>query len=84
MKSKPFAEQDIKTIISETIAYAETNICRRNACCFIFGETSENDNCNCCDNCLHPKPKNGRKRIYSNIAVYHQELKQQFKDKHIN
>jgi len=84
MKSKPFAEQEIsKQLLAETIAYAETNICRRKHLLFYFGETYENDNCNCCDNCLHPKLKMEGKEYIQILLSTIQELKQQFKDKHI-
>ncbi len=57
MKGKPVAEQEIgKQLLSETVGYAETSVCRRRVLLNYFGEKYESDNCNSCDNCLHPKP----------------------------
>ncbi len=58
MEGKPVAEQDIgRQLLQETAAYAETSVCRRKMLLHYFGETYEQDNCNNCDNCLHPKTK---------------------------
>ena len=84
MKNKPFSEQEIsKQLLSETIAYAETNLCRRKHLLFYFGETYENENCGCCDNCLHPKLKMEGKEYVQILLSTIKELKQQYKDKHI-
>lgn len=56
MKGKPVAEQEIgKQLLLETVAYAETSVCRRKMLLHYFGEKYEQENCNSCDNCLHPK-----------------------------
>lgn len=56
MKGKPVAEQEIgKQLLNETVAYAETSVCRRRVLLHYFGEMYDQDNCNSCDNCLHPK-----------------------------
>ena len=58
MEGKPVAEQDIgRQLLQETAAYAETSVCRRKMLLHYFGEAYEKDNCNNCDNCLHPKTK---------------------------
>lgn len=57
MKGKPVAEQEIgKQLLTETVGYAETSVCRRRVLLNYFGEKYDGDNCNSCDNCLHPKP----------------------------
>lgn len=57
MKGKPVAEQEIgKQLLLETVGYAETSVCRRRVLLNYFGERYDQDNCQCCDNCLHPKP----------------------------
>jgi ATP-dependent DNA helicase RecQ len=58
MKGKPVAEQEIgKQLLIETVGYAESSVCRRRVLLHYFGEEYDQDNCQCCDNCLHPKTK---------------------------
>ena len=58
MEGKPVAEQDIgRQLLQETAAYAETSVCRRKMLLHYFGEIYHKDNCQNCDNCLHPKTK---------------------------
>ena len=58
MEGKPIAEQDIgKQLLQETAAYAESSVCRRKLLLHYFGETYDKDNCQNCDNCLHPKER---------------------------
>ena len=56
MQGKPVSEQEIgRQLLIETAAYAESSICRRKMLLHYFGEEYTEDNCGCCDNCLHPK-----------------------------
>jgi ATP-dependent DNA helicase RecQ len=58
MKGKPIAEQEIgKQLLNETVGFAETSVCRRKVLLHYFGEEYTEENCNNCDNCLHPKTK---------------------------
>jgi ATP-dependent DNA helicase RecQ len=51
------AEQEIgKQLLLETVAYAESALCRRKLLLHIFGEVYEPENCETCDNCRTPKP----------------------------
>ena len=55
---KSVNEQEIaKQLLLETIAYAESSVCRRKSLLHYFGEIYEEENCQNCDNCLHPKTK---------------------------
>ena len=56
MQGKPIAEQEIgKQLLLETVSYAESSTCRRRILLHYFGEEYTQDNCEACDNCLHPK-----------------------------
>ncbi len=84
MQGKPVAEQEIgRQLLMETVAYAESNQCRRKLLLNYFGESYDKDNCGCCDNCLHPKPTfDGRKEMQQVIRLI-QALPEQFKIEHL-
>src|SRR6266496_2600755 len=58
MRDKPLTEREIGAqLINETVAFAESSVCRRKILLHYFGEHLERDNCGNCDNCLKPKEK---------------------------
>jgi ATP-dependent DNA helicase RecQ len=58
MRDKPLSEREIGAqLINETVAFAESSVCRRKILLHYFGEHLETENCGNCDNCLHPKEK---------------------------
>ncbi len=58
MRDKPLSEREMGgQLISETLAYVESGVCRRKLLLHYFGEVYKPDNCGHCDNCLHPKEK---------------------------
>jgi ATP-dependent DNA helicase RecQ len=58
MKGKPVAEQEVgKQLLLETVAYAESAMCRRKQLLHYFGETYPKDDCDNCDNCINPKER---------------------------
>ena len=84
MQGKPIAEQEIgKQLLMETVAYAESNSCRRKLLLSYFGEDYHEDNCGACDNCLHPKKQfDGREEMAMVIELI-QSLPERFKMEHI-
>ncbi len=84
MKDKPLAEQEIaKELLFETIAYAESSVCRHRLLLHYFGESYPKDNCGACDNCLHPKEKfEGKEDIKLALEAI-VGLKEQYKSKMI-
>ncbi|OPZ98847.1 MAG: ATP-dependent DNA helicase RecQ [Bacteroidetes bacterium ADurb.Bin408] len=84
MKGKPVSEQEIgQQLILETIAYAETSVCRRKYLLYYFGEVYEKENCESCDNCLHPKTKFEGKKYVELLLDTVLATKEQFKAKHL-
>ena len=59
LRDKPVAERDMGAqLLSEVIAYAETNSCRRQFLLHYFGEEFPEERCKgMCDNCRHPKER---------------------------
>jgi len=84
MQGKPIAEQEIgKQLLMETVAYAESNSCRRKLLLNYFGEQYPIENCGACDNCLHPKKQfDGREEMAMIIELI-QMLPERFKTEHL-
>ena len=84
MQGKPVAEQEIgKQLLGETVAYAESNQCRRKLLLNYFGEDYPEENCGCCDNCLHPKAHfDGREDMCLVIELIN-SLPERFKIEHL-
>ncbi len=84
MKGKPVAEQEIaKQLLLETVSYAESSVCRRKQLLHYFGEIFDEQNCQNCDNCLHPKAKFEGQVFVMMVIEAIVETKQLFKAKHI-
>ena len=84
MQSKPVAEQEIgKQLINDTIAYAESNQCRRKTLLNYFGEQYTQENCGNCDNCLYPKKQFEGKDYLATVFELILGIKENFKAEHL-
>lgn len=79
MRDKPLSEREMGAqLINETVAYAETAVCRRRVILHYFGEKYEKENCGSCDNCLNPKEKIEVKTRVSTVLKTIKALDEQF------
>jgi len=84
MQGKPIAEQEIgKQLLLETLAYAESSVCRRKLLLNYFGEDYTEDNCCHCDNCLHPKKPFEGQEFLKLVLEAVLAVKEKFKADHI-
>ena len=84
MQGKPIAEQEIgRQLLMETVAYAESNCCRRKLLLNYFGEDYPFDNCGACDNCLHPKRRFEGSEPMCMVIDLVSALPERFKIEHI-
>ncbi|HUX58523.1 MAG TPA: DNA helicase RecQ [Bacteroidales bacterium] len=84
MQGKPIAEQEIgKQLLLETVSYAESSECRRRLLLHYFGEEYQKENCEACDNCLHPKSQfEGNEAVISVLETI-LAVKEKFKADHV-
>ena len=84
MQGKPVAEQEIsRQLLSEVTAYAEPSQCRRKLLLNYFGEEYHQANCQCCDNCIHPKETFDGKAEMSLVIRLIESLPEHFKIDHL-
>jgi ATP-dependent DNA helicase RecQ len=84
MQGKPVAEQEIgQQLLLDTVAFAESSLCRRTILLHYFGEKYETENCGFCDNCLNPKEQiEGRDLVVQALKAV-VEVKEQCKGEHL-
>lgn len=83
MQGKPVAEQEIgRQLLLETVAYAESAVCRPKVLLNYFGEVMV-DNCDNCDNCLNPKEEFEGQDYVVNVLNVILEVKEKFKADHV-
>jgi len=84
MQGKPIAEQEIgKQLLLETVSYAESSVCRRKLLLHYFGEEYPKENCEACDNCLHPKSQFEGSDAVVNVLETILAVKEKFKADHV-
>ncbi len=84
MQGKPVAEQEIgKQLLLETVAYAESALCRRKLLLHYFGEIYTEENCENCDNCRHPKKQFEGDQYLVTLLNAILELQEKFKGEHV-
>ncbi len=83
MQGKPVSEQEIgRQLLLETVAYAESSVCRPKLLLNYFGELMEG-RCNNCDNCLHPRENfEGQPYLVLSLKAI-LGVKEKFKPEHI-
>ena len=84
MQGKPLSEQEIgRQLLFEVVAYAESNQCRRKLLLNYFGEDYPKDNCESCDNCIHPKPTFDAQKEMCLVIELIKSLPERFKLEHL-
>ena len=84
MQGKPVAEQEIgQQLLLDTVAFAESSMCRRTILLHYFGEKYETENCGFCDNCLNPKEQIEGKDLVITALKAVIEVKEQCKGEHL-
>lgn len=84
MQGKPVSEQEIaRQLLMETVAYAESNSCRRRLLLDYFGENYPAENCGCCDNCTHPKARYDGQKEMDLLITMMLSLPEYFKVEHL-
>ena len=83
MQNKSVSEQEIgRQLLAETIAYAETSMCRSKMLLNYFGENLD-EPCGNCDNCRHPQQKfQGKNAILKALKVI-EIIQEKFKTEHV-
>ena len=79
MRDKPLSEREVGAqLISETVAFSESGVCRRKILMSYFGEEYGDENCGQCDNCLHPKEQQEAKESAVKVLKVIKALDERF------
>ena len=84
MQGKPISEQEIgEQLLLETVAYAESALCRRKLLLHYFGEKYTDESCETCDNCHYPKMQFEGEHYLVTMLSAILELHEKFKSEHV-
>jgi ATP-dependent DNA helicase RecQ len=79
LRDKPLSEREVGAqLINETLAFAESGVCRRRSLLHYFGEPWPDQNCGKCDNCLQPKEQFQAKTELAQLLQTIQALNERF------
>lgn len=84
MRDKPLSEREVGAqLIDETVAFAETGVCRRKVLMNYFGEEYGDQNCGNCDNCLNPRERVEAKEDAVKVLKTIRALDEQFTTEYV-
>jgi len=84
MRDKPLSEREVGAqLISETVAFSESGVCRRKILMSYFGEEYTTGNCGQCDNCLQPKEQFEAKESVVKVLKVIKSLDERFATEYI-
>ena len=79
MRDKPLSEREVGAqLISETVAFSESGVCRRKILMSYFGEDYPGSNCGQCDNCRYPKEQFESKDLVVKVLKVVKALDERF------
>ena len=83
-KDKAVTEREnAKFLLEEMASYAESAVCRRKQLLHYFGEEYKVENCNQCDNCVHPKEQFEAQEMIHLVVQAVKETNERFELNHL-